>query len=80
MKVIGEFSKNAIQMPGKHFFKCLTPLFIKETQIKTTLRFLFATVRMVKINKRMIAQGRINGTKNVLKKNDLEIYYCNFTC
>lgn len=62
------------------FFKCLTLLFIKKTQIKTTLRFLFAPVRMVKINKRMIAQGRINSTKNVLKKNDLKIYYCNFTC
>jgi hypothetical protein len=40
------FSKEEVQVAKKHM-KCLTPLAIKEMQIKTTVRFSFTTVRMV---------------------------------
>jgi hypothetical protein len=44
-----EFSKGEVQMASKYLRKCSTSLFIKKMQIKTTLRFHFTPVRMVRI-------------------------------
>ena len=44
-----EFSTEEYRIPEKHLKKCSTSLIIRETQIKTTLRFYLTSIRMAKI-------------------------------
>jgi hypothetical protein len=63
--------------------KCSTSLSIKETQIKTTLRFHLTTVRLAAINKINNSEGKENKEQKMLGRMWKEkgtLIYCRWKC
>ena len=49
--LLGQFSKEDVQLANKHKKRCLTLLTTRKLQIKTTMTYQFITTRMARIGK-----------------------------